>query len=563
MWPILLDLTEEESLQSLRHLELEAYSSLVSALRAQGSLNPDKRRILKESSVLLNISTERHKAEIRRAISDERLNTIAYHISGQLNSLEDWAQEGRRLVPLLPRALPQTSYSEVADEASEAAFQSNKQLPLPAHTERKRPQPQSTSPAPVLNETNGKTSSFRMPELPRDEPKRRKCNSMGEGSSLAQHLLGPKLTKIQQIYRQVSKVPKVKAREFSPEIENKDLIKSRPNGIPIQSMTPPAFPPSKVNIIQNIAIPSAKTDFVSVRDAPKETAISPLPHNDIPTKNLPLNPVVLLNIQQSMNTVCNNTNEELVSDTNKKSTPKKTISIGQKVIVVSNSQTLPTNSILQKTLSVPMNKLQKLNLDKFKIVPNPHTQISTTAPLQLSSPNLIASKPKLVTIKGTSNKKVIPLSKLQMFNPKANLKVIPYDGTLNNISSIPPENGMDSPKDSPLNVVSEPKCKVEVVKIEPLNIGLNGYVENGAEKASDEFDSNVDDFRIAQDYCEELDLGSSETLSSENSETDERNSNGGSSTESIDLENSDFMEPHHDGEVLQEFEVIHTDEFSQ
>lgn len=58
--------------------ELEAYSSLVSALRAQGSLSTDKKRILKETSILLNISTDRHKAEIRRAISDEKLNTIAY-----------------------------------------------------------------------------------------------------------------------------------------------------------------------------------------------------------------------------------------------------------------------------------------------------------------------------------------------------------------------------------------------------------------------------------------------------------------------------------------------------
>lgn len=59
-------------------LELEAYSTLVSALRAQGSLNQEKRRLLKETCTALNISTDRHKAEIRRAISDERLNTIAY-----------------------------------------------------------------------------------------------------------------------------------------------------------------------------------------------------------------------------------------------------------------------------------------------------------------------------------------------------------------------------------------------------------------------------------------------------------------------------------------------------
>lgn len=96
MWPLLLDMTKDESLQSLRNLgngytykmyskvkdhyipELEAYSHLVSALRAQGPLNPDKRKLLRETGIVLNISQERHKAEIRRALTDEKLSTIAY-----------------------------------------------------------------------------------------------------------------------------------------------------------------------------------------------------------------------------------------------------------------------------------------------------------------------------------------------------------------------------------------------------------------------------------------------------------------------------------------------------
>lgn len=96
MWPLLLDMTKEESIQYLRNLgnfciihifithniylnsELEAYSHLVSALRAQGPLNSDKRKLLKDTGCLLNITQDRHKAEIRRAISDEKLSTIAY-----------------------------------------------------------------------------------------------------------------------------------------------------------------------------------------------------------------------------------------------------------------------------------------------------------------------------------------------------------------------------------------------------------------------------------------------------------------------------------------------------
>ena len=57
--------------------ELEAYSSVVSALRAQGELTKERRKIMNDLSNILNISIERHKAEIRRAINDEQLNTIA------------------------------------------------------------------------------------------------------------------------------------------------------------------------------------------------------------------------------------------------------------------------------------------------------------------------------------------------------------------------------------------------------------------------------------------------------------------------------------------------------
>ncbi|KAJ8975838.1 hypothetical protein NQ317_001235 [Molorchus minor] len=176
MWPLLLDMTKEESVQNLRNLELEAYAHLVSALRAQGPLNSDKRKLLKETSVALNITQERHKAEVRRAISDEKLNTIAYHITGHGESLEDWAQEGRRLVPLLPRTAPQTAFSALADETAEVATQCNKQLPLPSSTERKRQTVTQLS-AAATTETS-KTVPFRIPDPPKaEENKKEKTTS--------------------------------------------------------------------------------------------------------------------------------------------------------------------------------------------------------------------------------------------------------------------------------------------------------------------------------------------------------------------------------------------------
>lgn len=57
--------------------ELETYGAVVSTLRAQGELNKDRRKLLEDLSVLMKISPERHKAEIRRAVNDEKLGRIA------------------------------------------------------------------------------------------------------------------------------------------------------------------------------------------------------------------------------------------------------------------------------------------------------------------------------------------------------------------------------------------------------------------------------------------------------------------------------------------------------
>lgn len=57
---------------------MEAYGNLVSALRAQGGLSTEKHKLLQDLSSALNIPQERHRAEIRRAVNDEKLATIAY-----------------------------------------------------------------------------------------------------------------------------------------------------------------------------------------------------------------------------------------------------------------------------------------------------------------------------------------------------------------------------------------------------------------------------------------------------------------------------------------------------
>eukprot|EP00057_Strongylocentrotus_purpuratus_P033505 XP_791645.3 PREDICTED: protein EMSY [Strongylocentrotus purpuratus] len=136
MWPRLLDMEEKECRSVLRRLELEAYSSVISAFRAQGDLTPEKKSLLRSVASTLSISTERHKAEVRRAVNDEKLTTIAERVGGENNSLE-WSVEGRRLVPLMPRFIPQTAYTMTANQMANMAHAHNATLPDPEETARK------------------------------------------------------------------------------------------------------------------------------------------------------------------------------------------------------------------------------------------------------------------------------------------------------------------------------------------------------------------------------------------------------------------------------------------
>ncbi|XP_046555113.1 BRCA2-interacting transcriptional repressor EMSY-like [Haliotis rubra] len=133
MWPMLLDLSRDESKRILRRLELEAYSSLISAFRAQGDLNKEKKSMLQELQHILSISTERHRAEVRRAVNDEKLATIADNIAGS-NTTTEWVIEGRRLIPLMPRLVPQTAFTVTANQVANAQSEKNASLPYPSQT---------------------------------------------------------------------------------------------------------------------------------------------------------------------------------------------------------------------------------------------------------------------------------------------------------------------------------------------------------------------------------------------------------------------------------------------
>ncbi|CAG2106877.1 unnamed protein product, partial [Medioppia subpectinata] len=155
----------DECKRSLRRYELEAYSSVVTALRAQGDLNKDKRKILQDLCSMLSISLERHRAEVRRAVNDERLNTIAHHMTGA-NTCTEWAIEGRRLIPLLPRLVPQTAFTGLANSVANVQLTRNQSMLSPSETAIKQTQQMETNHG--LDDSDGTT------------PKRRRIDSQSQ-----------------------------------------------------------------------------------------------------------------------------------------------------------------------------------------------------------------------------------------------------------------------------------------------------------------------------------------------------------------------------------------------
>ncbi|CAG9859376.1 unnamed protein product [Phyllotreta striolata] len=441
MWPLLLDMTKEESVQNLRNLELEAYSNLVSALRAQGPLNPDKRKLLKATSFILNITQERHKAEVRRAISDEKLNTIAYHVTGHTETLEEWAQEGRRLVPLLTRATPQTIYSALANDASEAAGQMNKMLPLPANTERKRPIITPVT-AVVVPETS-KGAAFRIPEPPKvEDNKKRKLISNAENTNITPLLLTPKLSRIQQLYRQRSK-PKVKELIKKSDSGHLDMVQQHKLIQPVAqsaacSSPQPQYINQRVNVLQNISLQPIKEEYtdhegdLKLTDHAAMSSIANENHAPKPKIVSGMKPNTILQIKQTSPQPAGPSSDvqKTIKMCPAKKSVAKTLNSGQKLIVASNAQTIPSSSILQRTLQIPFVKNVSIkNIEKFKIVTSNSTSTNLHLTNVTSGTNPV--KHKVVTVKtNPASKKVIPFSQLQVLNSKGNIKVLPLGGKI-------------------------------------------------------------------------------------------------------------------------------------
>ena len=101
------------------------------------------------------MGVERQQAEVRRALSDELLATVALRLSGtDLSS--SWEREGRRVLPLLPRSAPHTALTSLAARAGAELRVQNAQLPPPNQTRTllppSLPPPSSPPPKPLSTE---------------------------------------------------------------------------------------------------------------------------------------------------------------------------------------------------------------------------------------------------------------------------------------------------------------------------------------------------------------------------------------------------------------------------
>lgn len=68
--------------------------------------------------------------QIRRAVNDETLATIALHCAGRDSDLE-WLKEGRRTLRLPQRPLQITNYMQQADRIAEMIATENAAIPEP------------------------------------------------------------------------------------------------------------------------------------------------------------------------------------------------------------------------------------------------------------------------------------------------------------------------------------------------------------------------------------------------------------------------------------------------
>lgn len=262
----------------------------------------------------------------------------------------------------------------------------------------------------------------------------------------------------------------------------------------------------KINLLQNIVLPSSSEETIEqiqneINNFNVQKSEAPVPscsnENQAPRSKILTSPKTTTSLTFKQITTPGTSDGQ-------KLCPKKPITksgppLGQKLIVVSNAQSLHTNSILQKTLSIPLVKnISMKNLEKFKIVN------TTTTPQTITTPNNInAFKHKVVTVKtNPTTKKVIPLS---LFNSKGGIKVLPIGGKFlgkTATTSSPPVfivNTVTTKTSTPQPVVETPPSPSK----ENGKSSVLGDILKASGVTTDDFDTQIEEFRIPNNHVPE------------------------------------------------------------
>ncbi|XP_065645003.1 BRCA2-interacting transcriptional repressor EMSY isoform X3 [Hydra vulgaris] len=364
------ELTREEAKRILRRLELDAYSAVVTAFRAQGDVNRSKKCVLTDLANHLSISTERHRAEVRRVVNDERLNAVAECMQGSGTSTE-WMYEGRRLISLMPRLVPQTIFTAKATVAANQATEENLKLPLKTEIEL---HPLVSKPKGLTPKGTQATDQKVSPATADDLEKKRK------------NLLN---VKTPPLMLNKSITSSLKPSNQSTSVSMKSIIKNK-------SVMPSPF------ILSNTI---TSTSISPVKQSPTQHKESPIKIQTSATLS-PVSTVVSFststNLETSINLQpCNLTSVKMVTTTE---------TINNNHITSLSSSSYLTNCFPQKIkFKTPLSKF-KLKPAKYK----PMTTMQRVAPSisQLNETNALGSLSQLSTsLSPSMSVKVVQLAK--------------------------------------------------------------------------------------------------------------------------------------------------------
>ncbi|XP_059478511.1 BRCA2-interacting transcriptional repressor EMSY isoform X2 [Neocloeon triangulifer] len=355
-WPTTLDIPKDDCSRILRRMELQTYGSCISVLRAQGPLTKEKRLAIETLRKIFHIKTERHKAEVRRAVNDELLNTIALKLYGANTEL-DWAVEGRRLVPLVKRLDPITAYTPLANEVAEMTHIINASLPPPRDPSR--------SPTPETDDAEETMEELEMapPPPPLPPPPPVVAPPVVAPVKVVQTLLPTPIAAVTQPPIQLA----TKTEKAAGRKRRVSSFESTTQNIP---------PPSKIPYIP----PSSTASRTVSISAGLSSSATRMPN--IPTAIRP-------------NTAM--------------------LSPAPKVLVVSSSASSTTPSLLQRSLSVPMVKTVKsvgAGLMSTTVSSGPNAYQGSLGTPLLSAPKIRPKTlaPSTMLPKGRGGSIVIPLA---------------------------------------------------------------------------------------------------------------------------------------------------------